>query len=154
MAGNNQSISKWSAIYQEDKIWTIFLCILISVNRKSYEITFVCSSLASLVGQLNIFFRSHWLVFPDLFIKLHYLIWELNSVFAENLFTLIFGQQKIQNYSILHLFWKFYNLVFLKGVWKENYCDTWNPTRKSMYGKIPVLKLLPKILSTDQIAAF
>ena len=89
------------------------------------------------------FFRSHWLVFPDLFIKLHYLILELNSVFAENLFLLIFGQQKIQNYSIL--FWKFYNLVFLKGVWKENYCDTWNPTPKTISGKIPVLKLLSKI---------
>ena len=58
---------KWSAMYPEDKMWSSFLCILVSVNGGSYEISVVCSSLTPSVSLFKIFLRSRWFIFPDYF---------------------------------------------------------------------------------------
>ena len=55
MVENDRSTSKGSVIYPEDKIWSSFLCILVSVSRRPYESTVACSSLTSFVSQFNIF---------------------------------------------------------------------------------------------------
>lgn len=39
MDQNHKFTFKWSAINPEDKVWSIFLCILVFINRGSYEIT-------------------------------------------------------------------------------------------------------------------
>lgn len=54
----------------------------------------------------------------------------------------------------MHFFGNFSYLSFVKPVWQVNYCNTGLPNLSSMSGKIPVLELLPKMLSSDMIAGF
>ena len=54
----------------------------------------------------------------------------------------------------MHFFGNFSYLSFVKLVWQVNYCNTGLPNLSSMSGKIPVLELLPKMLSSDMIAGF
>ena len=51
IAENEERNSEGSAIYQEDKIWSIFLWILVFENRESYEMSIVCSSLTPSVSE-------------------------------------------------------------------------------------------------------
>ena len=67
MAENDKSTSKWSVKYQEDKIWSPFPCILVLINRESYELSITCSSLTPSVSQFNIFLKRHWLILSDYF---------------------------------------------------------------------------------------
>ena len=74
MTENDQSTSKWSAMYLEDKVWSSFPCILVSVKRGSYEITAVCLPLISVIGQFNIFLWSPWLFSSWFFMNLHIIV--------------------------------------------------------------------------------
>ena len=75
-------------------------------------------------------------------------------IFGENSFLLIFGEKKGPRYSILNFFWKFCHLIFLKTVWKENYCNSWLPTGIFMPGKIIVIELSSQLLSINEITGF
>ena len=74
MTENDQSTSKWSAMYSEDKVWSSFPCTLVSVKRGSYEITAVYLPLISVIGQFNIFLWSPWLFSSWFFMNLHIIV--------------------------------------------------------------------------------
>ena len=167
MAQNDQSTSKWSAIYSKDKILpSSFFVLVLSGNRGSYEITVICSSLTPWVCQFNIFLRSSWL-FLYWVSSWSYIIvssrnWQ-SLILTEIFFFCSYLGKKIPKIGhflffseICHLifFSKFSHFILLKAVWKENCCDTWLSAPSFMPGKVLVLELSPEMLSTNQIAGF
>ena len=80
--------------------------------------------------------------------KLNYIIFTSNDnlIFAEISVLLLFRPKRSQIRAFCMFFRKFCHFIFLKKVWKENYCDTWLPIPNSMSDKILRLELLPKII--------
>ena len=100
-------------------------------DRGYCEITVICSSFTSLVGQFNIF--------------LHHLRTERAYFLEEIYFLLIFGEKESQNLALcifLLLKIKPFNFPF-KTAWNEDNCDTHS------LSQVPLLKMLLPIRLQD-----
>ena len=103
----------------------------------------------------SFFHRSLWLVF-FWFLQWSYIIltskaWQF-SIWRNFTFPSIWPKGPQVAFSIF--LGICFHFIFLKTVWKENFCDTWLLIPRSMSGKGLGLEFSSFILLNDQIAGF